>query len=300
MLLAERPRPDALTAVPTADEARLREHVHQLAVPRHRIANRRGNARVRDRLARAFESVGLTVHLQGELENVVALPAHRPSPLVFVGAHYDTVPDCPGADDNASGLAGLLECARLLRGQDVGFVAFNGEEDGLLGSADFVRHGLEALGRSVRAIHVLEMIGYRASVAEAAKLPRLPFPILTGSLATPDFLALLGNGHSNRLAELALDSAAAPDLRVVTAKTWGPIHRLLTDLGRSDHLPFWQGKIPALLWTDTGNFRNPRYHRPSDTAATLDYGFLQSVTELLVAVVRQTACAKRGEESGDG
>lgn len=287
MMIAERKRIPGAPDGP-ADRERLRDWVHLLAVPRHRLANRRGNARVRDRLAHAFEQEGLRVHLQGEFENVVALPPHRDAPIVLVGAHYDTVPDCPGADDNASGLAGMLECARLLRGHDVGFVAFNGEEDGLLGSTDFVRHA--ELGRPVRAIHVLEMIGCRATeLAEP-----LPFPV--PSLGAPDFLGLLANGASNRLAKAALDTRVAPGLRVVAARTWGPVHRLLPDLGRSDHLPFWQCKLPALLWTDTGNFRNPRYHLVTDTPSTLDYAFLTQVTSLLATCVKSLVDG----DSGDG
>src|SRR5262249_6117389 len=152
-----------------AREARLRAWVERLAVPRHFFANARANAWVRDVLADAFERCGLEVRLQGRYRNVVALPrGARAEPLTLIAAHYDSVPDCPGADDNASGLAVMLECALSLARElharrPLGFIAFNAEEDGLLGSRDFVANGLGALGVRVRTAHVLEMVGFRAS-----------------------------------------------------------------------------------------------------------------------------------------
>ena len=101
----------------TPDQERLRAWVERLAVPRHIFANARNNARVRDALAWAFERCGLSVQIQGRYQNVVAMPRVATGhPTVFIAAHYDSVPDCPGADDNASGLAVMLECARLLTG----------------------------------------------------------------------------------------------------------------------------------------------------------------------------------------
>ncbi|MFO0668592.1 MAG: M28 family peptidase [Polyangiaceae bacterium] len=79
---------------------------------------------------------------------------------------------------------------------------------------------------------------------------------------------------------------AAPGLRVLGAKTWGPMHRVFPDLTQSDHFAFWQRGLPATLWTDTAYFRNPNYHQPTDTPDTLDYAFMRDVAELLVAVVR--------------
>ncbi len=268
------------------DEGRLRQWVERLAIPRHFFANARANATVCDELAEALSRCGLTVHIQGRYRNVVALPP-RPArrPLTLVAAHYDSVPHCPGADDNASGLAVMLECARVLAlapGRGVGFVAFNAEEDGMLGSQDFVAHGLLDLGMELHAIHVLEMVGFR----DRAVAQRLPFFWAPDRLKVPDFIGLLAKGASNAIAESALSSSVAPGLRVLAAKTWGPVHRLLPDLGRSDHLPFWNAGQRAVLWTDTANFRNPHYHRATDTPDTLDYPFMRQVTELLCAVAR--------------
>ncbi|WP_224368794.1 M28 family peptidase [Hyalangium versicolor] len=270
------------------DGRQLREWVERLAIPRHLFANTSENAWVRDELAEAFERYGFSVQLQGRYQNVVAVPRTASTrPLTLISAHYDSVPDCPGADDNASGLAVMLECARVLsenrRGLAVGFISFNAEEDGLLGSRDFVTHGLPELHRPVRLTHVLEMIGFRASSVPQ----RLPLPWAPSRMKVPDFLGLLATGNSNATVDLAVNSAAAPRLRLLAAKTWGPLHRLLPDLRRSDHFPFWDAGIPAVLWTDTGNFRNPHYHQATDTPDTLDYTFMREAAELLCALVSQ-------------
>ncbi len=271
-----------------ADEARLRQWVEHLAIPRHFTANRKNNAWVREELARAFSEFGLNVQVQGYYRNVLALPkAQYNEPLVLIGAHYDTVPDCPGADDNASGLAVMLECARLSTRSSprraLGFVAFNAEEDGMLGSHDFVANGLGLLGRPLRSIHVLEMVGFRRREAALQDLP-MPLRWLPARFRVPDYLGLVCRGRSNVIAAGALAAKASPGLRLLTAKTWGPAHKLLPDITRSDHYPFWQARLPAVMWTDTGNFRNPNYHRASDRPGTLDYDFMREVTDLLCAV----------------
>jgi len=264
----------------------LRATVERYAVPRHVFAERRANQRVADGLARELDELGFSVELRGRFRNVVALPRGS-GPLTLVAAHYDSVPGCPGADDNASGLAALLECAKDLARQPsaehVGFVAFNAEEDGLLGSRDFVESTVPELGLVIENVHVLEMVGFRA------QRQSLPLPFVPERFASGDYLGLLAKGAGNQVVDQVARSSSVPDLRVVGAKTWGPLHRFLPDLARSDHFPFWQAGMGAVCWTDTGNFRNSNYHRPSDTPATLDYAFLRAVTELLCEVLRNGA-----------
>lgn len=268
----------------------LERWVEHLAIPRHRILNAKGNRWVRKELELAFARLGFSVQLQGAYDNVVALPAvGGRAPLTLVAAHYDSVPQSPGADDNASGLAAMLECARLCVETDrklpIGFIAFNAEEDGLLGSQDFVKQGLPCLGREARLVHVLEMVGFRAR----GERQRSPLPWLPARFKSSDFIALIATGAANAVVDAAVRSAAAPGLRVLAAKTWRPAHRLLPDLSRSDHAPFWHADIAATMWTDTANFRNPNYHRTSDTPDTLDYDFLRDVTELVCALVLSEA-----------
>lgn len=190
-----------------------------------------------------------------------------------------------GADDNASGVAVMLECARALAGREtaspIGFIAFNAEEDGLLGSRDFVTTGSRQLRRGIAAVHVLEMCGFRA-IGSGSQ--RSPLPFVARGLDEGSFIAVVGQGASNEIAEAAVRSPL-PSPHRVALKTWRGAHRIVSDLARSDHAPFWDTGIPAVLWTDTGNFRNPHYHRASDTPETLDYAFMDHVRELLVSVV---------------
>lgn len=284
LLICERPRPAAAVSSPgpTPSQQRLERWVERLAIPRHRRANASANQQVRDALAVAFGQAGFQSALQGRYDNVVALPATRRGPLAIIAAHYDSVPHCPGADDNASGLAVMLECARVLGPRaGVGFIAFNAEEDGLLGSQDFVSHGLTGLGE-LSTVHVLEMVGFRGS---AAQRQTFPVPWVPDSVLVPDFIGVLAKARSNQVVDDAMTCCAAPGLRVLGAKTWGPMHVLVPDLVRSDHFPFWKADLPAVMWTDTANFRNPHYHQPSDLPETLDYRFMTEVTEVLCSLL---------------
>jgi hypothetical protein len=102
-----------------------------------------------------------------------------------------------------------------------------------------------------------------------------------------DFIGVLGNRDSNRFVDSVLIQAATyvPELPVLGLKVHLGVEKLLPVLARSDHDPFWRARIPAIMWTDTAEYRNPHYHRETDTPETLDYGFKQSVTQLLLSCV---------------
>lgn len=274
---------DSMQFVGGASGKNLEAWVERVAVPRHRLAERGENVQIRRALAKHFDDAGFEVTVQGAFENVVALPP-RVGPISIVAAHFDSVPRSPGADDNASGVAVMMEVARLLADRAVGFVAFNAEEDGLLGSQDFVTNALPGIRHRIEAVHVLEMVGYRSS--EPASLP---MPWQPPSTRIGDFIALLGNDDSNAMVDAVIDARHPMQTRVIGAKTWGPIHRLLPDLTRSDHFPFWTAGMRAMLWTDTGNFRNPHYHRTTDTPETLDYAFMRDVANALTSTLRRQA-----------
>lgn len=236
MLLREREgEPEA--GVEAGAEGWLRGWVERLAVPRHAVVEARENRRVGALVGSALEAAGLRVVEQGKHRNVVALPERWSG--VLVGAHFDSVPGCPGADDNASGVAAMLAAAAALGGGGgVGFVAFNAEEDGLLGSRDFVARGLDELGLDVKLVHVLEMVGYRA---RGQGSQRSPLPPLIPAPKVGDFIGLIGRGPSNAAVSAALASRVPGAPRRVGLSTWGALQRFFPDLGRSDHLPFWEG-----------------------------------------------------------
>jgi Zn-dependent M28 family amino/carboxypeptidase len=266
---------------------RLRDHVEQLAFPRHYVAERQANLRARDLLLGTLRSFGCAPILQGNYDKIVATSgAVEGAPCILFGVHYDSVPGSPGADDNASAVAACLEIARLLTAHAIGpamIVLFNREEDGLLGSREFVASLSAGPAGAVREAHVFEMVGFRSRAAGSQRLPP-GLPLLTAP-DVGDFLALLANQRSNAVGEHLLTLAATyvPQTPVLALKIYLGVERYFSHLLRSDHAPFWEAGIPAIMWTDTSEFRNPHYHLASDTPDTLDYGFLAQVTQLALA-----------------
>ncbi|MEZ4416303.1 MAG: M28 family peptidase [Gemmatimonadota bacterium] len=219
------------------------------------------------------------------------------APRVVIAAHYDTVAGSPGADDNASGVAGVLECARLLAGRrpraTVELVAFDLEESQRttyrVGSRHHAREARRAGVRYAGAL-VFEMIGYSDERPGSQRVPaliawkRIP--------RVGNFLAVTGDGQSRRLLRTFREAArvAAPELPLVPLVT--PLRGWLVWQTRlSDNASFWSEGYPALMVTDTAFLRNPHYHRPTDVAATLDYAFMASVVDATMeTVVRLAGC----------
>jgi Zn-dependent M28 family amino/carboxypeptidase len=251
------------------------------------VAEREANERARDLLLHTLHGFGYAPVLQGAYHNIVALSSEpADGPYLILGAHYDSVPGTPGADDNASAVAVCLEAARLVKAHGIGstmIVLFNREEDGLLGSQNFVRYLQSQSDWAIAEAHIFEMVGYCTHEPGSQRMP----PGLPGVIA-PDvgnFLALLANRHSNAIAELLLSLAASymPQPPVVALKMYLGIEKYFGHMQRSDHAPFWEAAIPALMWTDTSEFRNANYHKTSDTPDTLDYRFMAQITRLALA-----------------
>src|SRR4051812_2635336 len=231
-------------------------------------------------IAKSFRESGARVSLQtfparGRLwENVVAEfgPADSAQAVLVVGAHYDAfgeVGNRPGADDNASGTAGLLELARLLGTRNpptpVMLVAYTNEEPPFFGSDEMgsAVHAQSLLRahRNVKGMICLEMIGYYS--------PHQSWPAPLFSLLYPsrgDFIAVAGGWQDRNLTRwLKRGMAGAGGVRVVSFT--GP--RETSDA--SDQRNYWANGWPAVMVTDTAFLRNPNYHTSGDTAQTLDY-----------------------------
>jgi Zn-dependent M28 family amino/carboxypeptidase len=218
--------------------------------------------------------------------NIVARQSGEPNaPLIIVGAHFDAVIGTPGADDNASGVAVLLETARLLVQErlrpEVLFCAFNLEELNMIGSTAFARK-LKAAGTKVDAMISLEMVGYSDASAGSQK-----YPVGLSRLYPDhgDFIGVVGNWKSNTL--LSKFSAAmrqAAGLQVETLSVPGR-GMIIPAVRLSDHASFWDLGYPALMVTDTSFYRNPHYHRATDTLETLDIEFMAKVGEGVVRAV---------------
>ncbi len=199
----------------------LRTWVEEIAIPRNSTMENDANRRTAEFIAMELASFGYNVSFDGAHRNVVAVPKSSSALLSIVGAHYDSVPRTPGADDNASGVAVMLACARAVQKPSVAYVAFNDEEDGLLGSTDFVARWT---GR-VRVAHVLEMVGFRSrKPGSQRRPPGLPIPVPD----TADFLAILANRDSNPALDDVLATAGAiPELPVIGLKTFLGIEKLV-------------------------------------------------------------------------
>jgi hypothetical protein len=277
----------------------LRAFVKMFAFPRNFFAESDANRRARDSLLRLARAFGYRPAVQGDHDNIVLTsPGPADAPFVLLGAHYDSVPGTPGADDNASAIAVCLECARLVARHKIGAVMvvfFNGEEDGLIGSGEFVASLAKRAARPVSEAHIFEMVGYRSRTPGSQKLPRgLPIPFAPD---VGDFLALLANRGSNAISDQLIGLAAryVPQCPVIALQIYFGIERAFADLTRSDHAPFWKSGIPAIMWTDTSEFRNPHYHRQSDMPDTLDYDFMAEVTRLALARAISQAPHRHGE-----
>ena len=287
------------TEVPPVGPARLEGHVRKLCLeffPRdafHPEVLDQAAAYVRAQ----FEGTGALVadqpfRVEGRrYRNVVASFGPETRDRVVVGAHYDAAGELPGADDNASGVAGLIELARLLAGARlsirVELVAFTLEEPPVFGSpamgSAVHAKSLREAGARVRAMLSLEMIG---CFSDEPGSQQFPLPLLR--LFYPgrgNFLALAG-----RLGELGLlrrvkasmRSASRLPIRTIAAP------RSLFGIDLSDNVSYWDQGFPALMVTDTAFFRNQRYHTADDTSDTLDYvrmaevvrGLFQAATDL--------------------
>jgi hypothetical protein len=274
------PKPSA------ADPERLRRHVEFLTVqasPRdsdHPENLDKAAAYIKEQLLFAgTRPRDQEFRAQGRLyRNVIASLGPANGPILVVGAHYDSCglfgPN-PGADDNASGTAGLLELARLLRGrslrQRVDLVAYANEEPPWFGSPwmGSAVHARSLAGQDVRGMISLEMIGYFTD--------RQPFPNWLYRLLYPsrgDFILIAGRWADRDLTrhvKRALRGTGFPAYSFTASRDAG--------IDASDQRNYWDIGVPAVMVTDTAFVRNPHYHSPGDTAETLDYQRMARVVE---------------------
>jgi hypothetical protein len=270
----------------SVSENDLRAWVKQLSVPRHFVGQPQANREAAEFVAGLLTDWGYQVSYQGYFYNVVAKPPNVSDRIQIVAAHFDSTAFTPGADDNASAVAAMLGCAKAIAGVAMKiptmFISFNREEDGLLGSIDFVKQVSAAERLCIKCAHVLEMVGFASNEPNSQMTPAgLPIKIPT----TGNFLGLLANGNSGNEMDHVLQNAKGylPEFSVLGLHVLMGFEKILPVLQRSDHAPFWQAGIPSVMWTDTSEFRNPHYHRESDTPETLNYTFLRRVTQLLIA-----------------
>lgn len=199
---------------------------------------------------------------------------------ILVAAHYDTVAISPGADDNASGVAVVLEVARLLGShptpRTLQLALFDKEEEGLLGSKAFVANNTRLA--NLRGVIVMDMVGYACYTVGCQQYP--PGLPVSPPSDKGDFLAAIGDAE--HLPLLNVFQNPRENLPAVLTLPI-PLKGLLTpDTLRSDHAPFWYQGVGAVLVTDTANLRTPYYHQASDTPKTIERSFFTGSAQIVV------------------
>ncbi|HQY62574.1 MAG TPA: M20/M25/M40 family metallo-hydrolase [Polyangiaceae bacterium] len=290
---------------PTDDEVAagvgLRRDVEALAgtIGARNLENRDTLARAEQHVRSRMRALGYTPERQsydvgirsvGNLEATHA-GTSKPKEIVVVGAHYDSAFDAPGADDNASGVAALLALAETFAtrptARTVRFVAFANEEPPrfwteAMGSLVYAK-ACAARGDDVKAMLSLETLGYYRDAPGTQKYPP-PMSLLYSDRA--NFVAFVGNTSSRSLTR---ESVSVFRGAVEFPSEGAALPGFIEGVGWSDQWSFWQVGYPAVMVTDTAPFRNPNYHKRSDTPDTLDYPRLARVVRGLAAVVGRLA-----------
>jgi Zn-dependent M28 family amino/carboxypeptidase len=284
--------------VAEVSKGRLYDYVRALEGLRHGTENYESLDEKAGFIEDELRSFGLAMESQPVLykgrryRNIIAtvLGSGSGKEMLLVGAHYDSPRGSPGADDNASGVAVLLESARILSGHQftktIQLVAFTLEESQtwrhsfLRGSSHFVREARRS-GAKYEAVLILECVGYATTRERSQYVPRfIGFPVSK----IGDFLAVIADKPSSALMDsfkrITLD--CIPSLKVVSHAF--PFYGHLVPQSRfSDHSSFWKKGYRALMLTDTAMFRNPHYHTHHDTHDTLNYDFMANVAKSVVA-----------------
>ena len=243
--------------------------------------------RTADYIESAFTSYGYSVWRQTypcygkKVSNLIVEKKGEDEGTVVIGAHYDTVPGTPGADDNASAVAGLLELARLHREtpnkKTLLFVAFANEEPPCfgfpnMGSMVYARY-LKERKTSVEVMVSLEMIGF----FRPERIQNYPLPGMSLFYPrTADFIGVVGNFRSSKYVSLfkkGIRKHSAIDARSLTAPEF------FGGINLSDNFSFWRHGYKAIMVTDTSFFRNHHYHQETDTIDTLDFDKMAEVVK---------------------
>jgi len=275
--------------------ANLTRHLTYLSVTLgDRSISRPGSLKAaEDYVTQNFAAMGYAPRRQGftymneEVANII-VGDENPGGYYILGAHFDTVAGTPGADDNASGVAVLLEVARLARRLAPpvpwAFIGFTCEEPPAfstqaMGSRVYAQQARRQNAK-ILGMLCLEMVGYYSQTPDSQSLP-LPLQFM-GYPTTGNFIGLVSDGSSRPLMDrLANSLKTACRLPAVTLSVPFKGH-ILPEVRLSDHASFWDAGYPAVMLTDTAFMRNPNYHGPGDVMEHLD---LPAMTELTLGLV---------------
>jgi hypothetical protein len=219
----------------------------------------------------------------------------KPNEIVIIGAHYDSVVECPGANDNGTGSVAVLALARSMSHKSfprtLRFVEFVNEEPPyfqtpLMGSVVYAKRCRER-NENIVAVLSLETMGYYSDEEGSQHYPSPLFKWLYPSKG--NFIAFVGNVRSKKLVQTAVESfrrhGKVPSEAIATFDT-------IPGVGWSDHWAFWQQEYPGIMVTDTAPFRYPHYHKPTDTPDKINYERMSEVVIGLEKVIEEIASKK--------
>ena len=267
----------------------LYKHVEYLSVKigdRH-IWKENSLSKAADYIESAFKVSGYKVHRQTyscygkSVSNLIAEKTGTDDGVVVIGAHYDTVPGTPGADDNASAVAGMLELARIhkrsLNKKPLIFVAFVNEEPPCFGSYNMgsmvYAKGLKEQKVPVAVMISLEMIGCFSQ----DPIQRYPLPFMRFFYPkTADFIGVVGNFNSSKYVSM-LKKGIRKNSAINARSLTGPEY--IGGINLSDNSSFWHHGFRAVMVTETSFFRNKNYHQETDTIDTLNFDAMAEVVK---------------------
>lgn len=261
---------------------RLKELVEKYSFERNFNEYPKANKIAKNLLIKDFERAGYELCIYNDCDNIFA--SRGEGRKITITGHYDGPHNSPGADDNGSALAVMIHLAETLPRhlkEKVNFIGFNREECNILGSKLLLEQNVDDIKSSIAININLEMVGYFTDKPNSQEMPE-GFPTFDKG----NFLALVGNNGSGNIIKKLVQYSKQYDLSLPLKGFNVPfgLEFKLPELERllcSDHSRFWEHNIPAVMLTDTSDYRNKNYHLPSDLPHTLNYESMRGVVDLL-------------------
>ena len=306
---------DIQQMIDQVDTSRLYKQLKWIEGIRHRNTGATHLKNVQDSIISLFNNYGLDTTVQSykfsnyNLKNIVGnhFGAKEINHVYINDAHYDSVSNGPGADDNGTGVTGVMEIARIISAyhfeKTLRFIGFDLEEEGLIGSNAYVNKNGLSVTDTIDGVLNFEMIGYYSEKNNSQTLPtgfNLLFPEASAAVVADNyrgnFITNVGNVASKSLNTAFKEAASefAPELKVISLDVPGT-GTIVPDLRRSDHASFWDAGKPAVMLTDGANFRNKNYHTPSDKADSLNINFMSNVVKATMATMIKGAGIIHGD-----
>ncbi|HRN95679.1 MAG TPA: M28 family peptidase [Chitinophagales bacterium] len=308
----DRQVPSIQSIVDAVDSNLLHNDLQFVTGNRNHITNPTHLEAVKDSIENRYKAYGLATYRQDFMrdnylgQNIIGKKAGLASEekTLIIDAHFDSVEDAPGADDNGSGTVGVWEALRVLAPYNfkktIKFIGFDFEESvggsGTWGSYLYAQSQIPTWEK-ILGVATFEMIGYYTEAVNSQQVPtgfNLLYPNQYNQLAQDsfrgNFIISVGADSSDRFVKDfdTLTKQYVPDLKIISFTLPGK-GTISPDFRRSDHAHFWDKNIPALMITDGANFRNHNYHTTTDDISTINFTFMSRVVKATVATIATLA-----------